>query len=546
MKEYVEGFIMFRNNKTPFYVFLLTLTLGLIGFILNQNLFADYEELSKQQIDKILRVMQLVRYYYVEEVEWDQAVEGAITGMLSELDPHSVYIEPKKVERNKEDLSGKYEGIGIEFDVINGYITVISPIAGSPADQLGLHSGDRIVKIDGESAIGINREDVPKKLKGPKGTKVVVTIIREGEEEPFELTIIRDVIPIYTVTTKFMADDSTGYIWVNRFANNTTGEVEQAIVELQKEGMTRLILDLRGNPGGYLHEAVKLAGKFIPGHQLIVETRGKNERVEEKFFSDQWNETGKSYDFPLVVMIDRGSASASEIVAGAIQDYDRGLILGTNSFGKGLVQKEFPLSDGSAVRVTTARYYTPSGRLIQRDYKGKRPDEYYTEIMVPDTVLANDDSLQNRPQFSTKAGRTVYGGGGIRPDATVLYESFSKSPKLMNVMLNKRVFFEFSNHYASNHPEFKSNSKRFHKEFQVTAQLLAEFKDFCRKQDIVVDDQDFDHDQKYISDRLKSEIARSYWDKDAFYYVWLYSDNQFLKALNSFQEANRIALLNIK
>lgn len=537
---------MFRNNKTPFYVFLLTLILGLVGFILNQNLFADYEELSKQQIDKFLRVMQLVKYYYVEDVEWDKAVEGAITGMLSELDPHSVYIEPQKVERNKEDLSGKYEGIGIEFDVIGGYITVISPIAGSPADLLGLRSGDKIVKIDGESAIGINREDVPKKLKGPKGTKVLVTVIREGEEEPFELTIIRDVIPIYTVTTKFMADDSTGYIWVNRFANNTAGEVEQAIVELQKEGMIRLVLDLRGNPGGYLHEAVKLAGKFIPGHQLIVETRGKNERVEEKFFSDQWNETGKSYDFPLVVMIDRGSASASEIVAGAIQDYDRGLILGTNSFGKGLVQKEFPLSDGSAVRVTTARYYTPSGRLIQRDYKGKRPDEYYTEVMVADTLLANDDTLKNRPQFSTKAGRTVYGGGGIRPDTMVPYESFSKSPKLMNKMLNKRVFFEFTNHYASNHPELKTSSKKFLKEFQVNEKLLTDFKEFCKKQEIEIEEQDFMRDQKYISERLKSEVARYFWEKDGFYYVWLHQDNQFIQALTSFGEASRIALLNGK
>jgi carboxyl-terminal processing protease len=535
---------MFRNNKTPLYVFLFTLILGLIGFTLNQNLFADYEELSKQQIDKILRVMQLVKYYYVEDVEWDKAVEGAITGMLSELDPHSVYIEPQKVERNKEDLSGKYEGIGIEFDVINGYITVISPIAGSPADLLGLRSGDRIVKIDGESAIGINREDVPKKLKGPKGTKVLVTIIREDEEEPFDLTIIRDVIPIYTVTTKFMADDSTGYVWVNRFANNTTGEVEQAIVELQKEGMRRLILDLRGNPGGYLHEAVKLAGKFISGHRLIVETRGKNERVEEKFFSDQWNDTGKSYDFPLVVMIDRGSASASEIVAGAIQDYDRGLILGTNSFGKGLVQKEFPLSDGSAVRVTTARYYTPSGRLIQRDYKGKRPDEYYTEIMVADTVLANDDTLKNRPKFSTKAGRVVYGGGGIRPDTMVPYESFSKSPKLMNKMLNKRVFFEFTNHYTSNHPELNTNCKKFLKEFLVDEKLLTEFKEFCKKQEIEMEEQDFIRDQKYIAERLKSEIARFFWEKDGFYYVWLHHDNQFLQALNSFAEANRIALLN--
>ena len=203
---------MFHNRRTSFYIISLLIIFGIVGFFLNQSVFADFEELYKDQISKILRVAQLVNYYYVEDVNWDKAGEGAISGMLSKLDPHSVYIEPKKVDQNREDFSGKYEGIGIEFDVINGYVTVISPIVGSPSERLGLQAGDRIIKIDGKSAIGIDREEVPKKLKGPKGSSVEVTIMREGLDEPFDLTIIRDVIPIYTVTTKFMANDSTGYI----------------------------------------------------------------------------------------------------------------------------------------------------------------------------------------------------------------------------------------------------------------------------------------------------------------------------------------------
>jgi carboxyl-terminal processing protease len=533
---------MISNKKTSFYVIILVLIFGSIGIILNQNLFADYEDLSRKQVDKILRVIQLVKYYYVEDVEWDVAIEGAISGLLSRLDPHSVYIEPKKVERNKEDFSGQYEGIGIEFDVINGYITVITPIAGSPADLLGLQSGDKIVKIDGKSAIGIERNDVPKKLKGPKGTEVVVTIIREGVRGQFDLTIVRDVIPIYTVTTKFMADDSTGYIWVNRFAATTSSETEEALQALSNQGMRRLILDLRSNPGGYLHEAVKLVGKFIPGHRMVVETRGKNDRVDEKFYSDQWRKNGKTYKFPLIILIDRGSASASEIVAGAIQDYDRGLILGTNSFGKGLVQKEFSLADGSAVRVTTARYYTPSGRLIQRKYKGKNPNEYYTEAV--DTSWASEDSLVNRPQYWTKAGRLVYGGGGIRPDVILPYESFSKSAKLVSKMFEKRSFFEFASRYATHHPQIKTTLKRFQNEFKAPESILSEFKQFCLEQGVEIEDPIFDRDVEYISSRLKAEIARHFWEKDGFYYVWLHHDNQFISALNSFNEANRIAMLS--
>ncbi len=532
---------MNRNRRTPYYIIIALVILGTFGFFLNQQGLADIQDLSKSQIDKFFRVVQLVKYYYVEDVKWGDAMQGAISGMLAKLDPHSVYIEPKKVEQNKEDFSGHYEGIGIEFDVIDGYITVISPIAGSPSEQLGIRAGDKIIKIDGKSAVGIKRDDVPKKLKGPKGTSVDVTIVREGMDEPLELTIVRDVIPIYTVTTKFMADDSTGYIWVNRFAATTSTEMDEALQELSKKGMQRLILDLRGNPGGYLHEAVKMAGKFLPGHQVVVETRGRNNRVDEKFYSDQLR-TGTVYDFPLIVMIDRGSASASEIVSGAIQDYDRGLIVGTNSFGKGLVQKEFPLSDGSAVRITTAKYYTPSGRCIQRDYKGMDVSEYYAESM--DTTWMSEDSLANRPQFHTSGGRIVYGGGGIRPDMVIPYKGNPKSPKLVNSIMVKRLFFEYATQYAKAHPGLKTNLGKFQKDFQVTDKIFNDFMSYCEEKGIEKDEDAFRNDQEYLSMRIKAEIARNFWEREGFYYVFLHNDNQFQEALKLFKEANRIALLS--
>ncbi len=532
---------MLRKRRLPVYFLISILVLGTIGFVLNQSVLADMQDLSKQQLNKFFRVVQLVKLYYVEDVSWNDAMEGAISGMLAKLDPHSVYIGPKKMVKNKEDFSGHYEGIGIEFDVVDGYITVISPIAGSPADRLGLRPGDRIVKIDGKSAIGIERDDVPKKLKGAKGTPVDVTILREGMEEPIELTIVRDVIPIYTVTSHFMVDDSTGYIWVNRFAATTSDETEAALEELHKKGMKRLILDLRGNPGGYLHEAVKMAGKFLPGHQLIVETRGRNNRVDEDFYSDQWRTT-PVFDIPLVVMIDRGSASASEIVSGAIQDYDRGLIIGTNSFGKGLVQKEFPLSDGSAVRVTTAKYYTPSGRLIQRDYKGKNIQEYYMESA--DTSWANEDSLEKRPKFHTEAGRTVYGGGGIRPDEIVYYKSYSKSPKLTNQIFVKRLFFEFASQYANDHPELKTSIRKFQRHFEISDALFDKFKKYCEDKEIKINGDEFEKDHDFISKQIKAEMARQFWEKEGYYYVVLHYDNQFQAAVKSFDQAKKIAMLN--
>jgi carboxyl-terminal processing protease len=531
---------MYKSRRTPVILIAAIIIFSGVGFILTHTVFADIKEGMETQLKKLVNVARLAQLYYVEDVDWNTAVEGAITGMLENLDPHSVYIPPKKAEENSENFSGEYEGIGIQFDVLDGFITVLAPIPGSPSDHLGLTAGDRIVKINGKSVIGISRDEVPKKLRGPKGSTVDVTILREGTEEPLEFTITRDVIPISTITASFMVDDSTGYLAVNRFAAITSKEVEEELGNLEKQDIKRLILDLRWNSGGYLHEAVKLAGKFIEGHKLIVYTKVRSTRIDEEYYADQFGR-GKIRDYPLIILINRGSASASEIVAGAIQDHDRGLIVGENSFGKGLVQKEFPLQDGSVVRITTAKYYTPSGRCIQRDYKGKNVEQYYDDI--PDSTWASEDSLKNRPLFYTKAGRPVYGGGGIQPDAYVPSSGFSKSPELTNKMLQKRLFFEYANSYVLKHPELKTSVTQFENQFRVSDQLFRSFKSFCREKNFTFEDGEFDKDEDYIKLRLKAEIARRMWDKNAYYHVVLSEDHQFQMVIKSFNEAKRLATL---
>ena len=512
-----------------------------VGVALTHNVFADMSKGINTQINKFYKVIQLTQMYYVEDIEWDGAIEGAISGMLEKMDPHSVYISPEKVKENDENFSGKYEGIGVRYDIIDRYLTVISPIPGSPSARLGVQPGDRITKINGESAIGINHDDVPDKLKGPKGSEVTVTIVRDGVDNPFELTIVRDIIPISTIGASFMIDDSTGYIWVTRFASPTAREVEEKLLELEDKQMKRLILDLRENSGGYLHEAVKVAGKFIPGHKQIVYTKGRTDQVEEEYYADQFGRRIVR-NYPLILLIDRGSASASEIVAGALQDYDRAVLVGENSFGKGLVQKQFSLQDGSAVRVTTAKYYTPSGRCIQRNYKGKAVEDYYAE--VPDSSWGSEDSLQKRPEFFTEKGRTVYGGGGIQPDFFVNRTPASLSPEMVNRLVSERLFFEFANLYASKHPELKTDLQRFNRYFNPTDAVAASFKRFCKGREVAVDDTEFAKDINFVKLRLKAEIARKFWDTNGYHYILLQADNQFREALTHFVEARKIFSLN--
>ena len=331
-------------------------------------------------IEKKFKVMNQILYYvnqlYYEDIDMEALMDGAFKGIMDQLDPHSIFISAKDQENIDELFRGEFQGIGIEFDILNNYITVISPVVGGPSEKAGLLAGDWIINIDGESAKGIDREDVYKKLRGKKGTRVELKIGRYGIE-PFDVTIIRDDIPLFSVRATSMLDDDTGYIWLTRFSTKSGPEVKQSLDALLDQGMKRMVLDLRNNSGGILEQAAEVANIFITKKDTLVYTKGKNKQSTQAFIASP--EKGNS-NFPLIVLINRGSASASEIVAGAVQDLDRGLVIGETSFGKGLVQRQAGLMDGSAIRVTIAQYYTPSGRLIQRPFQSEDQNNYYAEL----------------------------------------------------------------------------------------------------------------------------------------------------------------------
>ena len=510
----------------------LTVVFVLLSINLSQQILFSSDN-SIEQIKRFMYIFNTVHSNYVEEVDRSILINGAIQGMLEKLDPHSIYIEPEKMKEVAEQFQGSYEGIGIEFIIQNKILTVVSAIAGSPSEALGLKPGDQIIKIENKSAYGITEQEVQKRLKGPKGTKVTVTIRRPMIEEPFEITITRDRIPIYSVMATFMITDRIGYIYVGRFAQTTTREFEKALRELESQGMEGLLLDLRGNTGGYLDQAFKMADKFIEGNKVIVYTKGRIPEANDEFRSTKFATHRK---YPLVILINKGSASASEIVAGAIQDWDRGLIVGETSFGKGLVQTQLNLEDGSALRITTARYYTPSGRLIQRSYDDGLY-EYYTSG-YEDAISDKKDDSKEKPIFFTEAGRKVYGGGGITPDIKIPSKRISKLTSELNF---KRLFFEFGSQYSAKHPELKKSIYDFKNNFEVNENIISEFRQFVISKDIMIKEKEFEEDLDYIKLLIKSEIAQFLWDREHYYQVRILGDEQVQEALKHFQKAARIA-----
>ena len=513
-------------------IILVLATLILFGSFMDKFLVAG--DNVYEQIRRFMDVFTYVKKYYVEDIDTEEVVTGAIEGMLESLDPHSVYIEAKQMEKINEQFKGHYHGIGIEFIIKDKVLTVISPIAGSPSEALGIRPGDQLIKIEGKSAYGITEQEVFKKLRGPKGTKVTVTIRRPGVEDPFDITITRDVIPIYSVMTAFMYTDDIGYIYVGRFAKTTVDELEEALLELESKGMKKLLLDLRGNSGGYLDQAVMIADKFIEGNKKIVYTRGRRPETNDDFYSTDRNTHPR---MPLIILIDKGSASASEIVAGAVQDWDRGLIVGETSFGKGLVQNQIGLKDGSALRLTTARYYTPSGRLIQRPYTNGLAD-YYAEGYDDVDPNAIEDSTRSKPVFYTNANRKVYGGGGITPDVKIKSERLNKST---TALMSNRVFFEYASQYVAEHPELKNRFEYFRDQFTITNRMMNRFKRLVDERDIEIETQEIDEDIEYIKVLMKSEIARNLWDSKYYYQFIRRGDKQVQKAAALFPDAAEIA-----
>ncbi len=520
---------MLRQKFSPLTMIIALIVGMVIGANLNSLLSTDDVYI---QIMKLNDVLNLTRKNYVDKVDTQTLVEAAIEGMLGVLDPHSVYIPAKAMERVNEDIRGSFEGIGIEFTIINDTINVVSPIAGGPSEQLGIMAGDKIIKIDDEPAIGLKNEDVIRKLRGPKGTKVKVTILRPGVKELLDFVITRDKISIYSVDVAVMVSKDIGYISVNRFSETTDREFREAVQKLKSQGMRKLILDLRNNPGGLLSEAVKLADEFLPKGKLIVYTKGRLPEYNEEFYATS---DGALENVPLIVLVNQGSASGSEIVAGAIQDWDRGLIIGDTTFGKGLVQRQFPLNDGSAIRLTTARYYTPSGRLIQKPYEGKK---YMTLAEQPSKGKDSAKTVYNTKVLS----RPVYGGGGIAPDFLV------KTQTLSDLSVNIRrqnLFYVFISNFMDEkgneiRSKYGNNFEYFRKNFQITDEMLNNFKDFVISKGIKWDEDQYQKDLAYIKAILKAHIARFIWRNEGWYPIMLEVDEQFQKAIELMPQAEKL------
>src|SRR6516165_8575674 len=450
------------SRRSAVLVLTIILACGCAGMLFGQRLTSSATPSDgdiRDSVKEFTQVYEVVQQNYAEPVSPDKAIyNGAIPGMLRVLDPHSNFFDPKSYAALREEQRGKYYGVGMQVGPRNNKVIVIAPFAGAPAYRAGIRPGDVIVAVDGKPTDNMSTSDVAELLKGPKPTTVKITVLREGTDKPLDFSVVRDEIPRYSVDVHFMIRPGIGYMHINAFQETTEHEVAQALDEFGPE-LKGLILDLRQNPGGLLSEGVGVADKFLKKGQVIVSHHGR--ASAEKVYKAAHGNGGK--DYPLVVLVNRGTASAAEIVAGAIQDHDRGLIVGESTFGKGLVQTVYPLSENTGLALTTARYYTPSGRLIQRDYNGvSLYDYYYNNRDNPDA-----DSTTGHEVKMTDSGRTVYGGGGITPDVKI---PTPKSNKFQDTLLEKYAFFNFAKHYVVDH--------KVTKQFDVDDAVMMEFRKF--------------------------------------------------------------------
>ena len=516
-----------RINKTFLYLLIILFSVSI------SNINAQ----NKTQVNaqKLGTTLYLIDNFYTDSVDLDKVTEDAIVAALRELDPHSAYISKKDVEKANEQLVGSFEGIGVTFQLVRDTITVIGPTPGGPSERVGIMAGDKIIKIDGENAFGkkVDNEFVQKHLRGKKGTKVTVTVKRGNDPELMDFEIIRDKIPLNSINAYFMMKKDIGYIKLDRFAQESNKEFKNALAVLKEQGMKSLILDLRSNTGGYLNTAIEMVDEFLKADQLIVYTEGLHSPRQEWKSSAQ----GVYTEGKLVVLIDEGSASASEILSGAVQDHDRGIVIGRRSFGKGLVQRPFNLPDGAQIRLTTARYHTPTGRCIQRPYD-EGSEEYYKEMTkrLEHGEYFHADSIHfpDSLKYKTDHGRVVYGGGGIMPDIFMPVDT-SYNSKLYTNLVRKGVFNKYTVDYAmanreklkKQYPEFS----QYNDDFQVNDAMMEEVKALAEKEKVTWNDEECRRSEKYIKLQIKALIARNVWEMQQYYEVTLTEDPVVDKAL---------------
>ncbi|MDR1724801.1 MAG: S41 family peptidase [Bacteroidales bacterium] len=526
-----------KSKAKTVTIIIISLLVGIaIGIIeVQKTTFIKYP--TNNSATKLQNILQLINERYVDKVNLDTLTDEAITSILSQLDPHSVYLTVAQVRKESENLNGNFEGIGIQFRIVEDTIVVIQPLKGGPSYKVGIMAGDRIVKINDSlwANKNIDNDNVLKLLKGKKGTKVKLSIKRNGLSKLLDFYVLRDVITTNSVDYFGMLNENTGYIKLNEFSASSANEVSKALYILRYDhGMTQLIFDLRGNGGGYLQEAVAIADEFLPKGDLIVFTKGRNGTKENKSFATSGGlfEKGK-----MIVLIDEVSASASEILAGALQDNDRATIAGRRTFGKGLVQEQILLTDSSAIRLTVSRYYTPSGRCIQRPYVSNDPEQYYADFITryanmeknADTISHVDSLL-----YKTKNGRTVYGGGGIEPDIDFPYHNYKRSESYSE-LLRFGLIYKFCFEYADkNRKDFTkySNGKQFISQFNINSNLYNQFLMYAKNNNCTP--RLSEKEIISVKTLIKSYIGQIIFDDETFYSIFLTMDEDVQKALTKF------------
>ncbi len=521
----------------------ITLIFGVwLGIKLQNRKLATMLPAQLNSRSKLDMVINLVEGNYVDTVNSKKIIEDAIPEVLKQLDPHTMYIPAKEMVGVSEEMSGNFGGIGVQFSIQNDTVMVIDVISGGPSQKLGIRAGDRIVKVADSSLVGktVKNELVFKKLRGPKGTKVKIGIWRKGLPELLSFNITRGDIPIYSVDVSYMIDDKTGYLKVGRFADKTYEEFMAAMAKLDNGGAEQMIIDLRGNPGGYMSSVIRMVNEVLDKGELIVYTAGRTQPKKE--FTAE--ERGRYFGKKVVVLVDEYSASASEIFAGAIQDNDRGTIIGRRTFGKGLVQEQIPFYDGSAIRLTVARYYTPSGRCIQKPYS-KGTDDYYADISrrFVHGEFEQKDSIHNADtvKYFTRLKRVVYGGGGIMPDIFVPADTTGNSTYLFK-LLQKGLVYQFSFDYADKHREELSHLKSGLEftEFLMKRSILNEFLQYATKNGIIRNEAGIKSSGRIIETQLMAYIARNIIGEEGFYSIISRIDNTLLEAIKTINSKDKL------
>lgn len=527
-----------RHPISPYVPLLISLAL-VAGLFLGRGMggssngpLAVFKLRQPGAAEKIGQVLDLIDRQYVDTVEKEALVEEVLQDLLQRLDPHSYYLSANEMRAANEPLEGTFDGIGVEFAIQRDTVVVVSPIEGGPSATLGIGAGDRILSADGKpiSGVGITNDGVMKLLRGPRGSQVTVQIGRQGRKKAVEVTITRGAIPIKSVAASLLRPDGTGYIKLSRFAKTTHEEFVKAADDLRGRGMQRLVLDLRGNGGGYLNAAADLADEFLPAGRVIVYTEGRMSPRRDMLATAR----GTYEDFPLAVLIDEGSASASEIIAGALQDNDRALVIGRRSFGKGLVQEQVPLPDESAVRLTTARYYTASGRSIQKPY-GNGVDydaEFQGRSIHGELFSADSIRVDSSQVFRTRGGRIVYGGGGVMPDIFVPADTAEGSQFLTDLFFSgtlNQYAFDIADRDRGKLAKL-SGPGEFKARYPITDNMLEGLRVEARKQGINERTGDLERSKRQIITRLGAGVARNIWGDGGFYEVMLDTDSAFRRA----------------